>query len=247
MTDPTNQATQARPVLTVQTRLALRVLSDEDVIRVHAAALELLGAEGAAAEAAARSAPSAFVLAGRVPEHDVALGDGHVWLAAGVATAGAAGVPERVRRLAGGDSVPATAADLEDAVRLADALPEVAVLAGPPLRAAGVSVPSALARCLAGSSKHVFAGLLTSAADAEAAVELAAAVAGSVGRSPPPPAALRLRRRRHAGRGTRLRPRRHARRVGAGAGDRAARMYRPHRRPRRPQRRRSLPPRPISA
>jgi len=167
------------PILTTQARLALRVLSDDDVRRTHAAALELLGAEGAAAEAAARSAPSEFVLAGRVVEHDVALGAGHVWLAAGAATAGAAGVPERVRRLTDGDSVPAAAPDLDDAVRLADGLPEVAILAGPPLRAAGVAALAAVARCVAGTTKHVMAGLLTSVADAEAAVELAAAVAGS--------------------------------------------------------------------
>ena len=173
------QPAPARPILTTRARLALRVLSDEDVARVHAAALELLGAEGAAAEAAAVSAPSSFVLAGRVPEHDVTLGAGFVWLAAGAATAGHAGVPERVRRLAGGDSVPATAADLDGAVRLADALPEVAVVAGPPLRAAGVPAVSALARCLAGTSKHVMAGLLGSAEEAEAAVRMAAAVAGS--------------------------------------------------------------------
>ena len=210
MTEPTTSVTgagadapavQARPILTTQARLALRVLSDDDVARVHAAALELLGAEGAAAEAAAASAPSAFVLAGRVPEHDVALGAGHVWLAAGAATAGAAGVPERVRRITGGDSVPATAADLDEAVKLADALPEVAVLAGPPLRAAGLSATAALARCVAGTSKHVMAGLLTSTADAETAVELAAAVAGSAGEAAPPPAALALRRRGRPGRG----------------------------------------------
>ncbi len=197
MTEPTTSVTgagadapavQARPILTTRARLALRVLSDDDVARVHAAALELLGAEGAAAEAAAAAAPSAFVLAGRVPAHDVALGADHVWLAAGAATAGAGGVPERVRRITGGDSVPATAADLDEAVKLADALPEVAVLAGPPLRAAGLSVTAALAHCVAGTSKHVLAGLLTSAADAETAVELAAAVAGSAGearRRPP--------------------------------------------------------------
>ena len=188
MTEPTTSATgagadapavQARPILTTRACLALRVLSEADVAAVHAAALELLSAEGAAAEAAAQSAPPAFVLAGRVPEHDVALGAGRVWLAAGAATAGEAGVPERVRRLAGGDSVPATAADLDEAIRLADALPEVAIVAGPPLRAAGVPATAALARCLAGSSKHVLAGLLTSVEDAELAVELAAAVAGS--------------------------------------------------------------------
>jgi trimethylamine---corrinoid protein Co-methyltransferase len=179
VTDPTPQAPQARPILTTQVSLALRALGDDDVARVHAAALELLGADGAAAEAAAGSAPPAFVLAGRVSEHDVALGDGHVWLAAGAATAGRAGAPERVRRLAGGDAVPAVAADLDDAIKLADALPEVAVLAGPPLRAAGVTEIAGLVRCLAGTSKHVMAGLLTSVEDAEAAVEAAVAVAGS--------------------------------------------------------------------
>ena len=181
MIEPTNAThpVEARPIMTTKARLALRVLSDDDVARVHAAALDLLGAESAAAEAAVRSAPSTFVLAGRVPEHDVTLGAGLVWLAAGAATAGPAGVPERVRRLAGGDSVPATAADLDDAVRLADALPQVGVLAGPPLRAAGVPALGALARCLAGSSKHVMAGLLTTAAEADAAVKMAATVAGS--------------------------------------------------------------------
>jgi trimethylamine---corrinoid protein Co-methyltransferase len=188
VTDSTAQAPQVRPVLTTRAHLALRVLSNDDVARVHAAALELLGADGAAAEAAAQSAPSGFVLAGRVPELDVTLGAGLVWLAAGAATAGEAGVPERVRRLAGGDSVPATAADLEDAIKLADALPEVAVLAGPPLRAAGVPAIVAVARCLSGSGKHVMAGLLTSVDDAETAVEAAVAAAGSAGearRRPP--------------------------------------------------------------
>ena len=181
MIEPTNAThpVEARPIMTTKARLALRVLSDDDVARVHAAALDLLGAESPAAEAAVRSAPSTFVLAGRVPERDVTLGAGLVWLAAGAPTAGPAGVPERVRRLAGGDSVPATAADLDDAVRLADALPQVGVLAGPPLRAAGVPALSALARCLAGSSKHVMAGLLTTAAEADAAVKVAATVAGS--------------------------------------------------------------------
>ena len=179
MTAPRTEGPQTRPILTTQARLALRVLSDDDVARVHAAALELLGAEGPAAEAAAQSAPRTFVLAGRALEHDVTLGAGLVWLAAGVATTGPGGVPERVRRLAGGDSTPATLADLDDAVRLADALPEVAVLGGPPLRAAGVPVLGALGRCFAGTTKHVMTGLLTTAADAESAVQMARAVAGS--------------------------------------------------------------------
>jgi trimethylamine--corrinoid protein Co-methyltransferase len=165
--------------LTRRARLALRVLSEDDVARVHAAALALLGAEGAAAEAAAQAAPARIVLAGRAPGCDITLGAGNVWLAAGAATAGVAGVPERVRPLAGGDPVPATAADLDDAVKLADALPEVAVLAGPPLRPAGMSSVAAVARCLDGAGKHVIAGLPMSATEAGALVEAAAAVAGS--------------------------------------------------------------------
>ena len=182
MNEPTSGAAQpveAPPILMTRARLALRVLSDDDVARVHAAALQLLGAEGAAAEAAAQSAPPTFVLAGRVPEHDVTLGAGLVWLAAGAPTAGPAGVPERVRRLVGGDAVPATVADLDEAVRLADALPQVAVLAGPPLRVAGVPALGALARCFAGTGKHVMAGLLTTAGEGEAAVRMATTVAGS--------------------------------------------------------------------
>ena len=182
------QPMEARPIMTTQARLALRVLSDDDVARVHAAALELLGAEGAAAQAAAGSAPEAFVLAGRAPEHDAALGAGRIWLAAGSATAGPAGVPSRVRPLAGGDPVTATAADLDAAVRLADALPEVAVLAGPPLHAAGETPLGELARCLAGTSKHVMASGLTTASAAAAAAAMAASVAGSAGearRRPP--------------------------------------------------------------
>jgi trimethylamine--corrinoid protein Co-methyltransferase len=179
---------EAHPIMTTQARLALRVLSDDDVARVHAAALELLGAEGAAAQAAAESAPRTFVLAGRAPEHDVALGAGRIWLAAGAATAGSAGAPSRVRPLAGGDPVPATAADLDAAVRLADALPEVALLAGPPVHAADETLLGDLARCLAGTSKHVMASGLSTVAEADAAVVMAAAVAGSAGearRRPP--------------------------------------------------------------
>ncbi len=201
MTEPSNVASaagaaggapqalpRARSILTTRARLALRVLSDDDVARVHAAALELLGAEAAAAEAAAQSAPPSFVLAGRAPEHDVRVGAGRIWLAAGIATAGPAGVPSRVRPLAGDDPVPATAADLDAAVRLADALPEVAVVAGPPVHAAGETPLGELARCLTGTSKHVMASGLTSAAEADAAVAMTAAVAGSAAaaRSRPP-------------------------------------------------------------
>ena len=160
------------PITPMPARLALRILSADDVLCLHAAALELLGAQGAAAEAAALSAPDAVVLGGRVPEHDVTLGAGCCWLATG-------GPAVRVRPREGGDPRPATVEDLEEACRLADALPEVAVVYGPPVRPVGETALSELARCLAATSKHIQLSTLRTAAEAEAAVRMALAVAGS--------------------------------------------------------------------
>jgi trimethylamine---corrinoid protein Co-methyltransferase len=152
--------------------IALRALSDEDVARVHAAALALLGAEGAAAEAAARSAPGRIVLGGRVRHHDVALGPTARWLATG-------GPAPRIRPFAGGEPRPATAADLSEACRLADALPEVGFVFGPPLRAVDRTALGDLYGCLAATTKHVQVTTLRTAAEAEAAVRMARALAGS--------------------------------------------------------------------
>ena len=81
-----------------------------------------------------------------------------------------------VRPLAGGDPRAATAADLDDACRLADALPEVGLLAGPPVRVQGMSPLDALSRCFAATTKHVLATVLRTAAEARSAVRLADAV-----------------------------------------------------------------------
>jgi trimethylamine--corrinoid protein Co-methyltransferase len=165
--------TEPRPILTSPARLALKILSDDDVACVHAAALELLGAERAAAAAEAlRRAPDEIVLGGRVLEHQIVLGAGRNWLGTG-------GPAARVRPREGGDPRPATAADLDEACRLADALPEVAVISGPPLRVAGETPLGELARCLAASGKHIQVTTLRSAAEAEAAVRMALAMAGS--------------------------------------------------------------------
>jgi trimethylamine--corrinoid protein Co-methyltransferase len=164
-------APEAQPV-SPAARLQLRVLSEGDVRRVHAAAIDLLGDEAAAAEAATAASPDAFVLAGRMPGSDVWLGCGSTHLATG-------GPAPRVRPLAGGDPLPATAADLAGLIRLADALPDVAVVAGPPVRAAGKTAPSELAVCLAGTLKHVQLATLRTAAEAEVAVRMALAVGGS--------------------------------------------------------------------
>ena len=164
--------TELCPISTSPTRLALRILGDDDLRRVHAAALALLGAEGVAAEKAARLAPDTVVLGGRVFEHHTVLGAKHCWLGTG-------GPAALVRPREGGDPRPATAADLDEACRLADALPEVAVVCGPPVRAAGESPLGDLARCFSATSKHVQLTTPRSADEARAVLRMAIAVAGS--------------------------------------------------------------------
>jgi len=88
--------TEPKPILAVPARLALKILHEDDVARVHAAALELLGAEGVAADAAARKAPDTVVLGGRAAGHHVLLGAGQIWLGTG-------GPAARVRPRDGGD------------------------------------------------------------------------------------------------------------------------------------------------
>jgi trimethylamine---corrinoid protein Co-methyltransferase len=74
----------------------------------------------------------------------------------------------------------ATLADLEAACRLADALPEVAVVGGPPLRTAPAddlaAQATAIARTLHATAKHVQLTALTSPALATVAADLAAAL-----------------------------------------------------------------------
>ena len=164
--------TELCPITTSPTRLALKILGDDDLRRVHAAALALLGAEGAAAEKAARLAPDTVVLGGRVFEHHTVLGAAHCWLGTG-------GPAALVRPREGGDPRPATAADFDEACRLADALPEVAVVYGPPVHAAGETLLAELARCFAATSKHVQLTTLRSAEEARAVLRMAIAVAGS--------------------------------------------------------------------
>jgi trimethylamine--corrinoid protein Co-methyltransferase len=172
------------PIMHAPARLALKILSEEDVRRVHAAAVELLGAEGAAAEAAARSAPGTFVLAARAFGQDVVAGAGHCWLAAG-------GPAARVRPREGGDPRPAIGADVDELCLIADALPEVGVVSAPPVHAAGENVLGEIARCLHATSKHVLVTSLRTAAEADAAVEMAVAVARGEDIRHRPPLSLR--------------------------------------------------------
>ncbi len=155
-------------------RLALSVLSESDVMRVHAAALALLGREAAAAESAAAQAPRSLVLAGRSPDCDL-LVDGHgSWLAAG-------GPAALVRPGDGARPRAATAADLAAACRLADALPEVAFVVGPPVRVADLTLLGELVCCLASCRKHVQIATLRTETEAELAVRLAEALIGEPG------------------------------------------------------------------
>jgi len=188
MTEPRPTAdagsTAPIPIMHAPARLALKILSDDDVRRVHTAAVELLGAEGAAAEAAARSAPGTFVLAARAFGQDVVAGAGHCWLATG-------GLATRVRPREGGDPRPAIGADVDELCLVADALPEVGVVSAPPVHAAGETVLGEIARCLHATSKHVLVTSLRTAAEADAAVRMALTVAHGEDIRHRPPLSLR--------------------------------------------------------
>jgi trimethylamine--corrinoid protein Co-methyltransferase len=99
------------------------------------------------------------------------LGDGRCLLAAG-------GGAARVRDLQSGELRAATEDDLALACLLADGLPEVAALSGPPVVFADPL--RSLAGCLARTHKHVIAAPRT-VAEAGTALRMAAVVAGDIG------------------------------------------------------------------
>ena len=141
-------------------------MSEQDVDVVHAAALGLLGDRATAAERALAQAPEAVTLAGRVSAHDVLLDGTCSWLAAG-------GGASLVRPVAGGDPRAATGADLTEACRLADALPDVGLVAGPPVLTEDLTTLGELQACLEATGKHVQVSTLRSSAEAEQAVCMA--------------------------------------------------------------------------
>ncbi len=155
-----------RPTLASPSRLALKIMSEQDVDVVHAAALGLLGDRATAAERALAQAPEAVTLAGRVSAHDVLLDGTCSWLAAG-------GGASLVRPVAGGDPRAATGADLTEACRLADALPDVGLVAGPPVLTEDLTTLGELQACLEATGKHVQVSTLRSSAEAEQAVCMA--------------------------------------------------------------------------
>ncbi|HSL95777.1 MAG TPA: trimethylamine methyltransferase family protein, partial [Thermoleophilia bacterium] len=167
------------PELTVTpARLDLRVLGDDELAALHERALRLLADDGVlvGGEVTARAfvaagarvadgrgriapelvaaaldrAPARFTLGARLESREVELGSGTVSLATGgpAALTLAAGAAE---------PRPATGADLAAVCRLADALPEVAVVYGPPLWPARETPLGALQVCLAAGGKHVHA------------------------------------------------------------------------------------------
>ena len=133
-------------------------------------------------------APAAFMIAGRQPERDATVSAEAPLLAAAAAAAAVLDVESGERR-------EATARDVIDACRLADALFEVAAVWAPPAQAGGARArgcPPALEPCLTGTTKHVIFTDVADVAAAEVLVGAAAAVAGSAGeaRRRPPFSAL---------------------------------------------------------
>lgn len=194
-------------VMVTPARIDLRVLGDDELAALHARALRLLADGGVlvAGEAAARAfavagarvagghgriapelvaaaldrAPARFTLGARLESRDVQLGCGAVCLATG-------GPAALTLATGAAEPRPATGVDLAAACRLADALPELAVVCGPPLRPARETPLGALQVCLAAGGKHVHVTTLRTTAEAEAAARIAAVVAGD-------PAAARRR------------------------------------------------------
>jgi trimethylamine--corrinoid protein Co-methyltransferase len=123
-------------------------------------------------EAAAAQAPKRIVLGGRDAAADVILEPGSARLGAG-------GVPAPlVEPLPGGPPRAAAPGDAGDACRLADALPDVAVVVGPPLAASGEGAARIrdIGLAVRTTGKHVQVMRLDSPALAAAAAELAVAL-----------------------------------------------------------------------
>lgn len=134
-------------------------------------------------EAAAAQAPKRIVLGGRDADADVVLEPGAALLGAGGPSAPA------VAPLDGGAVRDGVEGDVGDACRLADALPDVAVVCGPPVsRRDDRSTVAAAALAIQASGKHLQLAGLRSAGSAAVAAELAGALRGSaaeVRRRPP--------------------------------------------------------------
>jgi trimethylamine--corrinoid protein Co-methyltransferase len=128
----------------------------------------------AVVETALRRAPRGYILCGRNPENDLVLDGRHGYLSLD-------GCGTDVLDLETGQVRPSTLADLEAAVRIADALPQISFL-WPVVSArdcpASVQPLYELQAMLTQSSKHAQAMTVVDAWNARATVEIAAEVAG---------------------------------------------------------------------
>jgi trimethylamine--corrinoid protein Co-methyltransferase len=133
------------------------------------------------AEAAAAQSPKRIVLAGRDADGDVVLEPGAALLAAGGRPA------PLVEPLEGGAEGDARADDLAAACRLADALPDVTVISGPPLATGGGGeTRAAIAVALRAARKHLRLTGPLSAEAAATATDIAAALRDDGLRRRPP-------------------------------------------------------------
>jgi trimethylamine--corrinoid protein Co-methyltransferase len=183
----------------------LRVLGAEKVRAIHEASLRVLSETGVTMPLAPREraqarelgllvesetervrfppsvvtqalarAPSSYALCGRKPEHDLLLDGKQSHLSLD-------GSAVQLIDLESGDLRPSARADLESAVRLADALGPISILC--PAVSAADCAPRVqplfeTAALLTGSSKHAQAMTVVDPASAKAAVEMAAEIAG---------------------------------------------------------------------
>jgi len=125
-------------------------------------------------DAALRKAPRSYALCARNPENDILLDSCHGYLSLD-------GCGTDVVDLESGDVRPSTLADLEAAIRVADALPEISFL-WPVVSArdcpANAQPLYELQAMLTQSSKHAQAMTIVEVVNARAAVEIAAEAAG---------------------------------------------------------------------
>jgi trimethylamine:corrinoid methyltransferase-like protein len=128
----------------------------------------------AVVEAALRQAPRSYTLCGRNPENDLVLDGRHGYLSLD-------GCGTDVVDLETGEVRPSTLADLEAAIRIADALPQISFL-WPVVSArdcpANVQPLYELQAMLTQSSKHAQAMTVVDPLNARATIEIAAEVAG---------------------------------------------------------------------
>ncbi|MEZ5125546.1 MAG: trimethylamine methyltransferase family protein, partial [Thermoleophilia bacterium] len=139
-----------------------------DVELMHESALDLLGADADAALRAVKLAPGGVTLAGRDVEFDVVLDRGACVLAAG-------GAATRVLSLDGSSVRDATLDDLANACCVADSLPEVGFLYGPPVSPSDVTISCQIRTCLEQSAKHLQLVGLSDSTDAQTVVGVAEA------------------------------------------------------------------------